>query len=321
MSTARTSTPFASAGKVRRAVMTTLQALLLIAMPPVSMMPIFAGFWAFDRVDDLIGVADVDHLLYHLSVPVMAWAAAFVMVIATIAFTIAFRWLVLPRVTEGRYSVHSWFYLRKWAVALMTESTLDTLSSLYATIYMRVWYRLMGAKIGKGAEISTNLSGRYDLVEIGEKCFIADEVVLGDEEIRRGYMILKRVKTGPRVFVGNSAVVPAGAEIPENALIGIKSKPPANEMMSRGDTWFGSPPIKLPVRQTFDVGSAAWTYRAAALEEIRARLLRGGDDLAAGDAVHHARHMGRRLVCRCGALRRLCRTRLALRRCRRSSFR
>jgi non-ribosomal peptide synthetase-like protein len=252
-------TPFASAGKVRRTVMTTLQALLLIAMPPVSMLPIFAAFWAFNRVDDLIGVADVDHLLYHLSLPVTAWAAAFVMVIATIAFTIAFRWLVLPRVTEGRYSVHSWFYLRKWVVALMTESTLDTLSSLYATIYMRVWYRLMGAKIGKGAEISTNLSGRYDLVEIGEKCFIADEVVLGDEEIRRGYMILKRVKTGPRVFVGNSAVVPAGCEIPENALIGIKSKPPTNEMMSRGDTWFGSPPIKLPVRQTFDVGGA-WTY-------------------------------------------------------------
>ena len=63
--------------------------------------------------------------------------------------------------------------------------TLETLSSLYATVYMRAWYRLMGAKIGKDAEISTNLSGRYDLVEIGEKCFIADEVVFGDEEVRR----------------------------------------------------------------------------------------------------------------------------------------
>jgi non-ribosomal peptide synthetase-like protein len=31
--------------------------------------------------------------------------------------------------------------------------------------------------------------------------------------------------------------------------------------MSPGDTWFGSPPIKLPVRQRFDVG-ANWTYEA-----------------------------------------------------------
>ena len=75
-------------------------------------------------------------------------------------------------------------------MALATEVTLETLSSLFATIYMRNWYRLMGAKIGKDAEISTNLAGRYDLVEIGEKNFIADEVVLGDEDMRRGWMYL-----------------------------------------------------------------------------------------------------------------------------------
>src|SRR5262249_19810356 len=115
---------------------------------------------------------------------------------------------------------------------------------------------------GRDAEISTNLSGRYDLVEIGEKCFIADEVVFGDEEIRNGWMHLKAVKTGARVFVGNSAVVPPGSEIPANALIGIKSKPPANSMMQKGDTWFGSPPIKLPVRQSFDAGGEIWTYEA-----------------------------------------------------------
>jgi non-ribosomal peptide synthetase-like protein len=153
-------------------------------------------------------------------------------------------------------------------VALATEVTLETLSSLFATVYMRAWYRLMGAKIGKDAEISTNLSGRYDLVEIGEKCFIADEVILGDEEIRNGWMYLKRVKTGPRVFVGNSAVVPAGSDIPGGALIGIKSKPPANHLMHEGDTWFGSPPIKLPVRQTFDGGGANWTYEAPRWKKV-----------------------------------------------------
>ncbi|HPG03698.1 MAG TPA: peptide synthetase, partial [Rhodoblastus sp.] len=98
------------------------------------------------------------------------------------------------------------------------------------------------------------------IVDIGDKCFIADEVVLGDEDIRRGWMTLASVKTGSRVFIGNDGVVPPGANIPTGALIGIKSKPPANELMSEGDTWFGSPPIKLPVRQKFDGGGANWTY-------------------------------------------------------------
>jgi non-ribosomal peptide synthetase-like protein len=252
--------PHASAS--RRAVQGCLYLLLLLSMPPLGMLPIFPAFWIFDQLDRWLGVADADHLLYLASIPIMAWPTAFVMVIVTVLFIVAIRWIVLPRVTEGTYSVFSWFYLRKWIVAFATEITLEVLSSLFATVYMRNWYRLMGAKIGKDAEISTNLAGRYDLVEIGEKCFIADEVVLGDEDIRRGWMHLQHVKTGARVFVGNDGVVPPGSEIPDGALIGIKSKPPENALMSPGDTWFGSPPIKLPVRQRFDGGGSNWTYEA-----------------------------------------------------------
>jgi non-ribosomal peptide synthetase-like protein len=260
-------TPPVASG-ARRTGMAIMYTILLLAIPPLGLLPIFPAFWVFDRIDDLIGTADFDRTLYMLSIPVMAWPTAFVMVLVTVGFIAVCRWIILPQVREGTYSVHSWFYFRKWAVALATEVTLETLSSLFATVYMRTWYRLMGAKIGKDAEISTNLSGRYDLVEIGEKCFIADEVILGDEEIRNGWMYLKRVKTGPRVFVGNSAVVPAGSDIPGGALIGIKSKPPANHLMHEGDTWFGSPPIKLPVRQKFDGGGANWTYEAPRWKKI-----------------------------------------------------
>lgn len=246
--------------RARHTVQTFLYTVLLLIIPPLGLLPIFPAFWVFDRIDDWLGLAASDRMLYMASIPIMAWPTAFVMVLITVGFIAAFRWIVLPRVTEGVYSVYSWFYFRKWSVALATEITLETLSSLFATVYMRAWYRLMGARIGKDAEISTNLAGRYDLVEIGEKCFIADEVVLGDEDIRRGWMHLKAVRTGARVFIGNDGVVPPGSDIPTGALIGIKSKPPANELMSEKDTWFGSPPIKLPVRQLFDAGGANWTY-------------------------------------------------------------
>ena len=295
--------------------MALMYGVLLLAIPPLGLLPIFPAFWVFDRIDDLIGTADFDRTLYMLSIPVMALPTAFVMVLVTVGFIAACRWVILPRVREGTYSVHSWFYFRKWAVALATEVTLETLSSLFATVYMRAWYRLMGAKIGKDAEISTNLSGRYDLVEIGEKCFIADEVVLGDEEIRNGWMYLKRVKTGPRVFVGNSAVVPAGAEIPGGALIGIKSKPPANHLMQRGrylvriaaDQAAGPPKIRGRRREL--------DLRAATLEKIRARLLRGGHDFPADHAVHQLWNMGGGMVQRGRARRQICRGAVAVHAC------
>lgn len=240
----------------------------LLLLPPLSLLPIFPAFSVFDQIDAWMAVPDVDRVTYLASLPLLAWPTSFVLVIVTVALIAAVRWAVLPREGEGTYSIHSWFYVRKWIVALATEVTLDTLSALSATIFMRAWYRLMGAKIGKDSEISTSLAGRFDLVEIGEKCFIADEVILGDEEIRGGWMTLRKVRTGSRVFIGNDGVLPMGADVPDDALIGIKSKPPANTEMSAGDTWFGTPPIRLPVRQRFDGGGAIWTYEAPRLKKI-----------------------------------------------------
>ena len=247
------------AGKAKRTLQGFIYLAMLLILPPVSLIPILPAFYFIDTFGDQLADSwGIDPLVM---LPLTAWPAAIALIAITVLLIAAVRWTVLPRVKAGHYSVHSWFYLRKWFVALATELTLETLSSLYATIYMRAWYRLMGAKIGKDSEISTNLAGRYDLTEIGEKCFIADEVVLGDEEIYRGWMILEPVKTGDRVFVGNDAVVPPGTSIPSGTLIGIKSRPPGHGVeMAEGDIWFGSPPMKLPVRQRFDDVGSNWTY-------------------------------------------------------------
>ena len=253
----------ASAG--RRALLTAYYVLALIVLPPVSLLPIFPAFWLFDKIDNWIATwTDVSYLWF---LPILTWPTAIGLIAFTVILMAGLRWAILPRVSTGSYSIHSGFYARKWTVSLATEVTLETLSSLFATIYMRAWYRLMGARIGRGAEISTNLSGRYDVTGIGAGNFIADEVVFGDEEMRRGYMRLDQTRTGEQVFVGNDAVVPPGSVIPDRVLIGIKSKPPANDRMQPGDTWFGSPPIKLPTRQKVDLG-ADWTYKPSMLKQV-----------------------------------------------------
>lgn len=242
------------ASRLRRGVNLMIYVLAVLTIPGISLLPFVPAFYLFDMVDGLLeGMTTID---YHWFLPLIALPAALALVAMTVALIVAIRWIVLPKLEEGTYSVHSSTYVRKWVVSLCSEVALETLSSLYATVYMRGWYRLMGAKIGKGSEISTSLAGRYDLVDIGANGFIADEVLLGEEDIRRGWMTVKRVKTGDHVFVGNSAVVAAGTEIPDRTLIGIKSRPPANEAMQPGDTWFGSPSIRLPVRQTFHGGEA-----------------------------------------------------------------
>ncbi|WP_244478892.1 Pls/PosA family non-ribosomal peptide synthetase [Methylobacterium sp. Leaf106] len=257
----------AQASPRRRAGFLAVYAFLLAAIPAVGLLPIFPAFYIFDQLSD--SLSDITDIDYHWYLPLLTWPTAMLMTAGTVLLIAGIRWLVLPRVSSGTYSIHSGFYLRKWAVALAAEVTLETLSSLFATVYMRAWYRLMGARMGQGAEISTNLAGRYDLADVGARNFIADEVVFGEEEIRRGWMHMHPVSTGARVFVGNDAVVPPGAVIPDDMLVGIKSKPPANELMAPGDTWFGSPPIKLPSRQKVDLGSSAQTYEPGLGPKLR----------------------------------------------------
>jgi len=259
--------PHPEVSRLRRGLQEMVYLLAMLLLPPISLLPVLPAFYFIDTLGDRF--ADALGIDSAIMLPLTAWPAAIALIAITVLLIAAVRWVVLPKVEAGTYSIHSWFYVRKWIVALATELTLETLSSLYATVYMRAWYRLMGAKIGKGSEISTNLSGRYDLTEIGDKCFIADEVVLGDEDIRRGWMYLEPVKTGSQVFVGNDAVVPPGSNIPDGSLIGIKSRPPAPEIaMEAGDIWFGSPPIKLPVRQRFDDLDSNWTYNPTQAKRI-----------------------------------------------------
>ena len=248
----------AEASRARRSWNNAVYVAALFLIPPLGLVPIFPAFVIFDRLDEIISeFTGINYLWYVLA---LTWPTAIALIALTVGLAVLARWTIQPkRVREGVYSVHSGFYVRKWLVGLATEVTLETLTSLYATVYMRFWYRLMGARIGKGSEISTNIAGRYDLIEVGARNFIADEVVLGDEDVRRGWMTLKPVKTGDRVFVGNEGVVPPGTVIEDGTLIGVKSKPPALHV-GADETWFGSPPIRFPNRQKVDGIDAVWTF-------------------------------------------------------------
>ena len=65
-----------------------------------------------------------------------------------------------------------------------------------------------------------------DLLTLGDDCFIADGVMLGDEEQRGGWMVLKPTRIGNRSFVGNGAYVPDGAAVPDDVLIGVQTRTP-----------------------------------------------------------------------------------------------
>ncbi|HEY0311781.1 MAG TPA: Pls/PosA family non-ribosomal peptide synthetase [Allosphingosinicella sp.] len=248
----------------------TIAALLL---PLFAILPIAPGIIAIIEID--WSTAGYRYLLLE---PLLA--ATYVLLMCVI--TVAAKRLLLGKVRPGRYPKASWFYIRYWFLQQINDLALRFVHPIYATLFVAPWYRALGVKVGRRAEISTAAAIVPDLVEIGPESFIADAVVFGAARVEPGYINLERTSIGRRTFIGNSALLPAGTHVGDEVLIGVLSKPPEEEKaaMKSGTTWFGSPAICLPARQSvglFDEGARfnpskrLWTTRLV-IESIRAIL-------------------------------------------------
>src|SRR5204863_4134251 len=98
----------------------------------------------------------------------------------------AIKWLLLGKVKPGTHRLDSFYYLRKWFVDQTMDLSLDVIGPLYASVYLKPWYTLLGARLGKGAEISTASFISPDLLSVGDESFIADSVSLGAPRARDG---------------------------------------------------------------------------------------------------------------------------------------
>jgi len=138
----------AVASPLRKGVQTLIYAAMLVLLPPITLVPIIPAFYIFDNLSDVFTTLFSVNYLYVL--PLLAWPTAMALIAITVLAIALVRWTVLPKVVAGTYSIHSWFYLRKWVVALATELTLETLSSLYATVYMRKLVSVDGSQDRQG---------------------------------------------------------------------------------------------------------------------------------------------------------------------------
>lgn len=225
----------------RRLAVTVALMLAAPLLPLAAVLPIAPG---------LIALMEIDWATTGYAHIALTPILALIYVVSMCLLITAVKWLLLGRVKPGVYSLQSWFYIRFWFIEQLGELALDLVKPLYATLYLAPWYRALGARIGPRAEISTASALVHDLIEVGAESFIADGVVFGAAKAEPGAIRLERTRIGVRSFLGNSALLPTGAHVGDEVLIGVLSKPPEGDgATERGSTWFGSPAIRLPHRQ------------------------------------------------------------------------
>ncbi|MER7835894.1 Pls/PosA family non-ribosomal peptide synthetase [Streptomyces sp. NPDC096040] len=192
--------------------------------------------------------------------------AAGALVPATLAFGLVYALLILVAVRllslglrVGTHPTHSRIGWQAWTVSQLMDRSRDTLFPLYAGLVTPVWLRLLGMRIGKGAEVSTVLA-LPSLTTVGEGAFLADDTLTAPYELGGGWMRIGRAEIGRRAFLGNSGMTAPGRSVPDGGLVGVLSATP--KKAKKGTSYLGLPPVKLP-RSASD-GDQSRTYEPPA---------------------------------------------------------
>lgn len=146
--------------------------------------------------------------------------------------------------------LESWTTIR-WAIcAHLHRCTHPVLVHTIPSPICNAYYRLAGAKIGKGVQINSINVNDPSTITIGDKVVIGGRSVINGHLVEKGQLILARVVLEKGCLIGSGTTIQpgvhigAGAVIATNGLVGKWKNIPA------GEVWAGLPVKKIKTSST-----------------------------------------------------------------------
>jgi non-ribosomal peptide synthetase-like protein len=174
--------------------------------------------------------------------------------VATVAAVLTYALLTVVGVrmlslwlSEGYHPVRSRVGWQIWATERLMDAARNYLFPLYASLLTPWWLRVLGAKVGRGTEISTALlTPKFTVIEDG--AFLADDTMVASYELGGGWIHVAKATIGKRAFLGNSGITQPGRKVPDDGLVAVLSATP--HKAKAGSSWLGSPPVRLRRKPT-----------------------------------------------------------------------
>ncbi|HTP21564.1 MAG TPA: Pls/PosA family non-ribosomal peptide synthetase [Solirubrobacteraceae bacterium] len=178
--------------------------------------------------------------------------------------------LVWRLVRPGWYDEHAPIGWALWFGEELKQSSSTLLFPLYASLYTRPWFRLMGLKVGRGTEISVT-TGLNPLVSFGELSQCTDDIGFCGVRSRDGWIAVEPIEIGDHTFLGPGSILRGGTQLGNDSLLGVMTLSPRRP--EDGTSWLGVPALELP--RVPDATDAARTVNPPR----RLKLARGVMDL------------------------------------------
>ncbi|MFH0917764.1 MAG: DapH/DapD/GlmU-related protein [Candidatus Omnitrophota bacterium] len=154
---------------------------------------------------------------------------------------------------EGEYRVASlggyrWMFIN----GLYMIAAITFMDFILLTPFSILFFRLMGAKVGKNVQINSKKCFDLSLIEIGDNTVIGGYATIMCHSFERNRLILRKVKIGKNVVLGLNSVVMSGAEIGEGAFITAGAILGKNKQVAPYSVYAGVPAESIKERRDRD---------------------------------------------------------------------
>ncbi|PLB33705.1 acetyl-CoA synthetase-like protein [Aspergillus candidus] len=157
---------------------------------------------------------------------------------------IMIKWLLIGRYQQGLYPMWGLYHTRWWLAQKAVQVGGKGIFS-YWNWSRLLYYRCLGAKIGRNVEIDEKASlGEHDLIELGDGVRVAQCIIRPFAVEANTSMLLGRIRVGPHSTVGLKSILAPGADLPAYTQLGPNSS--SWEIPKPNEKTADSPPTPLP---------------------------------------------------------------------------
>ncbi|OGX24169.1 MAG: hypothetical protein A2787_03540 [Omnitrophica WOR_2 bacterium RIFCSPHIGHO2_01_FULL_48_9] len=151
--------------------------------------------------------------------------------------------LLSLRLKEGTYGLtdggsFKWYFLN----ALLQGVKAFFMDFMLLTPFASLFYRMMGAKLGRNVQINSKNIADLSLLEIGDNSVIGGNATVIGHIFEKKGLKLKKVKIGANVVVGLNSVIMPGVEIGAGAIVAAGAIVPKDTVIPPHTVYLGPSP-------------------------------------------------------------------------------
>ena len=203
--------------------------------PALAVFDLITGFALTDSVT-------MNYVVYGLT----AGVSFMVYILSLLFFSGMTQRLIHVRIPEDKIvdKLESWNTVR-WAIcAHLHRCTHPVLVHTIPSPICNTYYRLAGAKLGKGVQINTINLNDPSTVTVGDNVVIGGRSVINGHLVEKGQLVLARVHLEKNCLIGAGTTIQPGVRIGEGAVIATNGLVGKWKERPAGEVW-GGLPVKL----------------------------------------------------------------------------